>query len=124
MSRHYTNKKRVFTLLEDHVTKSNTKYDCIISTRLDLYFDKLYIPTPALNTLYIPEGEDQGGINDRFAMGDYESMKKYMGIYDMCYYILENKLSAQPHPEQLALANIRYHKLNIERFLLENSIIR
>ncbi len=123
MSRHFINKKRVFHLLEQYKEKTSTVYDIVLATRLDLQFDTFYIPTPEQNTLYIPEGEDHSGINDRFAMGDTESMKKYMNLYDTCEYILENRL-AKPHPEQLALANIKHHTLTVKRVDIHCELVR
>ena len=63
------------------------------------------------------------GINDRLAIGDFESMKKYMYIFDNCIHLLENNLSF-PHPESLTLGNIQYNNLNIERFDLFHEIQR
>lgn len=33
------------------------------------------------NTVYIPKGNDYRGINDQFAFGDYDSMRKYYSVY-------------------------------------------
>ena len=123
MTRHFLNKKRVFGLLEEHCAKTNKSYDLIISCRFDLYMD-IYSPgIPSANTIYIPHGEDHTGINDRFAMGDFQTMKQYMNLYDNCIYFLENKLCV-PHPENLHLCNILYCKINIERINLHQEIIR
>jgi hypothetical protein len=123
MTRHFINLKRVFNLLETHVINNNIIYDLVISTRLDLCIDKLNIYTPIHNTIYIPIGEDHTGINDRFAMGDIETMKKYMNIIDNCLYLLDNNLS-NPHPETLTLSNIKYSNLKIIRFNMSTVIIR
>jgi hypothetical protein len=123
MTCHFINKKRVFNLLENYINLTNTKYDIIIATRLDLFIDTLTLDIPLPNTIYIPKNEDHTGINDRFAMGDFQTMKKYMNIYDNCVYLLENKISVA-HPENLTLYNIEYYKLNIVRFDINYSIMR
>jgi len=123
MTCHFINKKRVFNLLENYINLTNTKYDIIIATRLDLFIDTLTLDIPLPNTIYIPKNEDYTGINDRFAMGDFQTMKKYMNIYDNCVYLLENKISVA-HPENLTLYNIEYYKLNIVRFDINYSIMR
>lgn len=33
------------------------------------------------NTVFIPQGNDYRGVNDQFAFGDYESMKKWYSVY-------------------------------------------
>ena len=119
MTCHFINKKRVFELLEAH----DRVYDLIIATRFDLKLGKLDLSIPEPNTIYIPKGEDHTGLNDRFAMGDFETMRKYMKIYDDCFYYLENGLSV-PHPENLTLANVINHKINIVRFPLNHTIMR
>jgi hypothetical protein len=123
MTRHFINKLRVFKLLEEHVKNTGVSYDLVICTRLDLQINGLKLTIPEINTIYIPEGEDHTGINDRFAMGDMDTMAKYMNVFNNCYYLLENKL-AIPHPETLTLANIKLNNLNIIRLGFTYNIIR
>lgn len=122
MIRHFINLKRVFGLFESHIQATDTKYDIVISVRLDLCTGDLALFTPEKNTIYIPEGDDHAGINDRIAMGGIESMKKYMNIIDNCEYLLENKLSI-PHPETLTLANIKHCELNIKRLSMAHRLV-
>jgi hypothetical protein len=123
MTCHLLNKKRVFGLLEDYCNITNTSYDLIVSCRLDLYIEQYSPEKPLVNTIYIPAGEDHMGINDRLAYGDFQTMKKYMNLYDNCVYLLDRKLSL-PHPESLHLATILFYKLNIIRFSVRHEIIR
>lgn len=123
MTRHFINKKRVFTLLEDHMKTTGATYDMVVSARLDVPINNLPSIEPAENTVYIPGGNDYCGINDRFALGNVDSMKKYMMLYDTAIPILESKLSS-PHPESLTLANIIYTNLQVERFPLSTEIMR
>jgi len=115
--RHYINKKRVFKLLDDYTTKNKVEYDIIVSLRLDLMFYSSFNFTSIKpNTIYVPNGADHSinAINDQIAYGNFNSMKKYMNIFDNIIYLLENKKSI-PHSESLHYANIVYNNLNIER---------
>lgn len=123
MTRHFINKKRVFKLLEEYIHKHNVTYDVVISARLDIPIHNLTIPEPVQNTVYIPEEYDYFGLNDRFAFGDVDSMKKYMLLYDTAIDLLESKLTV-PHPESLTLANIKYKKLRVIRIKLSTEIMR
>jgi len=119
----FLNKKRAMGLLEEYCAKTQMAYDLIITTRIDLFVDTVPIHRAEPNTIYIPEGQDHDGINDRFAMGDYEAIKKYSYIFDNCQYLLDNKL-AIPHPETLTLANLTYTGALIKRFPMNYDIIR
>ena len=123
MTRHILNKKRVFGLLEEYCKTTQTSYDLVVSCRLDLSMDAYSPELPLENTVYIPDGEDHTGINDRFAMGDLQTMKHYMNLYDNCAYLLENGISV-PHPENLHLYNLLHCKINIQRINLRQNIIR
>ena len=81
MSCHFTNVKRAFALLKDHVTKNNINYDLVIVTRIDLFIEKLVLYKPHENTVYIPCGDDyEGGLNDQFAIGNQAAMKFYCSL--------------------------------------------
>jgi len=123
MTRHLLNKKRVFGLLEEYCAKTQTSYDLIVSCRFDLRMDAYSPDLPLENTIYIPEGNDYMGINDRFAMGDIQTMKHYMNLYDNCVYLLEKGLSV-PHPECLHASNLLHCNLNTQRIKLPQSIVR
>lgn len=112
---HFYNKNRVFSLMEEFIQKTNIKYDCVVSLRIDCVFQN-YFDFNSLknNTLYVPDGFDyiNDALNDQIAYGNEEVMKKYncINIIDL----LEKKLSI-PHPESLNYANVLFHKLDIKR---------
>lgn len=59
-------------------------YDIYVRVRPDMNFNgplnfNEYDIQP--NTVYIPKGMDYRGINDQFAFGDYDSMRKYFSVY-------------------------------------------
>ena len=125
MVRHFINKGRVFSLLEEHIKKENIKYDVVVSLRMDvIYHNKFDYENLADNTIYIPRGNDYYvGINDQVAWGVIEVMKKYNFIYSNIINLLEKGLSV-PHPECLTRANLLYYNVNIKRTNLSHNIIR
>jgi hypothetical protein len=124
MIRHFINLKRVMELLEESCSNLQTTYDLVIATRFDLLLGPmppLCIPKP--NTIYIPEGNDYNGLNDQFAMGSLESMKRYMYLFNNYPRYME--LNILPHPETLNMCNLRENdNMDIGRFDMEHIIIR
>jgi len=124
MTRHFINKNRVFELLEQYIEKTKVEYDCVLSLRIDCVFKNSFLfDSFEDNTIYIPNGFDwvENGINDQIAYGKLEVMRKYNLINPV--ELLEKRLSI-PHPETLNCANIKYHKLLIERPEIEYFIER
>lgn len=122
MTCHFMNKERVFKLFKDH---NDFNYDAILSLRVDIVFLKpILFNDIKSNTIYIPNGCDwAGGLNDQLAYGDIEAMEKYMNIFKYIFDILDNGKSI-PHPENLTLANIKLHNLQLMRFDLPYNIER
>lgn len=122
----YINKKRVFELLEEYIKKTNTKYDIIMSLRLDLnFFEKLKFHNIENNTIYIPKVFRNstrkyylGEITDQIAYGTFEVMEKYMKLYDNLLYLQEN-YNCPAHPETLTFANLIFHKIYIVKIDLD-----
>lgn len=114
MTCHFINKNRVFSLLEEYIQRDTTiSYDIVVSLRVDCVFTSKFVFNELEeNTIYIPVGDDNWGINDKLAYGSLNVMKKYNSIN--ARDLLEQKLSI-PHPEGLHLANIRFHMLTIQR---------
>jgi hypothetical protein len=124
MTRHFINKNRVFELFEEYLEKTRTEYDCVLSLRVDCVFkNKFLFDSFQDNTIYIPYGFDwvENGINDQLAYGKLDVMRKYNSINPV--ELLEKGLSI-PHPETLNYANIKFHKLLVERPCLEYFIER
>ncbi len=92
-------------------------YDVYVRIRPDLKFEsKLDFSKYDCsgNTIYIPEGNDFGGICDQFAFGNREVMKKYYSLYFTCHELWES--GAIWHSEGLQLANLNREGVNIVRF--------
>ena len=96
---HFMNKQRVFSLLEEYCKDTSTHYDCVFSTRLDIYYT-CTLPELTINnnTIYVPNRDSLPNINDHIAYGSYESMKTYMNIISNCDTLLSKYVnSLNPH---------------------------
>lgn len=76
------------------------------------------------NNIYIPQGLDYGGVNDQFAFGSYEVMKKYYSVYINCHELWRDD-GITWHSEGMQLANLNKQGVNIVRFgFPQNEIVR
>lgn len=124
MIRHFINKNRVFSLLEEYIEKNNNiVYDIVISLRVDLVFSNNFILPSNIdnNSIYIPYINNYLGINDQLAYGDYNTMKKYMNIINNCIYLIEN-YSVLVNPEMITKTNIEFYNLQIINFDISYTI--
>ena len=109
----FFNRKRAFDMIQDSER-------VVISCRFDLYIHEMFSIHEFLedNTIYIPYGEDHGGVNDRLAFGNYESMKVY------CNAVVNQEY----HPETALKLYLDKVGLNVVRFKsrmdLKSSTIR
>jgi hypothetical protein len=71
----FINKMRVYKLLEEHINKTNTHYDLVISTRVTIQYNKKF---KVINdNLNIPYGCDHlGMIDNEIQINNINSMKK------------------------------------------------
>jgi hypothetical protein len=108
---------RAFLLSEKYSVENNITFDAVIYMRADEEFSEpleLNIDTLAENTVYIPTGNDHTGVNDQFAYGRTESMKKYIVFPNILE--LWEKYNMPFHPETYVMYNLIYQKLNYIRF--------
>lgn len=113
----YTHNQRAFQLMEAYEQKHGARFDTVIKYRADLASaTPLALPSSLLQpqTVYIPEVEDWGGVNDQIALGHRDSMKQYCDAIDniipMC------QAGTLYHPETLLLAHLRTIHMCIQRF--------
>jgi hypothetical protein len=124
----FKNRNNVCKLFMEYVNETNTHYDIVISNRCDLLFhEKLnYIDLKKIidnNILCIPEGNDwEGGINDQFAIGNYNTITEYLQAYQYLYCILEYGIIL--HPETLLFFYLIHKNIKIHRFPLSYHIQR
>jgi hypothetical protein len=74
------------------------------------------------DTIYIPDGNDYGGVNDQFAFGNYEVMKKYYSVYLNCHELWAD--GVEFHSEGMQLANLNKQGVRIVRIQPTEDIIR
>jgi len=119
MRKHFINKKRVINLLKSHIEKTGAKYDFICVTRIDMSLETAIdwnLFENNNNTIYIPEGDDYGGLNDRLCIGDVNSVEKYCSIFTNSLKLLEN--GTPPFPEIILTAHVKDIGLEVKRFPL------
>ena len=113
----HIHRMRVYQEMELYSNTTNTKYDLVISMRLDAYSDSvLDIVGPVqeeADVVYIPNGYDWGGVNDQMALGNIQSMKVYMNLYQD----IETWIQVQNFGPETILKNyLDAHNMNIIRF--------
>lgn len=112
-------------LRRDYEREKNIKFDIIVRTRLD---NKIVAPLPNLNNcdpkkIYIPSGEDHGGINDRFAFGGDHAMNVYSNKINRISEYMQH--SGMPfHPETMLKWFLDRDKIEISRFPLVSRLNR
>lgn len=116
-----------FQLIENFQKKQNMLFDIIINYRSDILssefinFDK--IENINFNTIYIPQGNDWGGVNDQMAFGNFDSMKKYCEIYKNIQKYNDND-NVIFHPETLLKHHLKCSNVNIIRFYFKYVLVK
>jgi len=125
MCRFLVNKHRVYRLLLDHVGKNpKIHYDFVVMYRTEICPQKK-VPWDLLLThardhphsLYIPSGDDYGGINDRMAIGSVRAMRYYCQLFAHLGPILQKTDRHVFGPELTLSYYLRQYRLgSIVRF--------
>jgi hypothetical protein len=76
--------------LYDFLINNNVVYDRYVLSRSDHFYISDFLPDVRSNTVYIPEGEDYGGITDRFLVADHESFLKTLS--NIVPFIIDNPM--------------------------------
>jgi hypothetical protein len=109
----------------DLIKESGIKYDIVIKYRADITSDSIldvYQLSPiSENTVYIPEGNDFGGLNDQIAYGDLSSMEKYTLVFQNIPIICND--GHRFHPETLVFRNLEREKVNVARVKYSWSLV-
>ncbi len=103
-----------------------TGYDIYIKSRCDIKLSgKIDFSQYEINdtNIYIPDGNDHfGGVNDQFAFGSYEVMKKYCSVYLEHGNLFAKGLTF--HTELFVYENLKAKGVNIIRLPITSEIIR
>jgi hypothetical protein len=111
---------------------SGIPYDIVVKYRADINSDKILdlrssktnlkrlnfnypiYPIVQENTVYIPKGNDFGGLNDQIAYGDLCAMEKYCAVFSNIVKICND--GHRFHPETLVMRNLERERVNVARF--------
>lgn len=101
-------------------------YDIYVRIRPDIWFDaSIYLRNHdpiKPSTIFIPEGNDYGGVNDQFAFGDYKAMRTFYEVY-----LNHRKLwqeGSEFHSEGIQLDNLISGDIEIVRLKEKQHIVR
>lgn len=89
-----------------------TGYDRYVLTRSDTMYTSNNLPEVVSNTVYIPHGEEYGGVTDRFVVGDRESFLKSLQVLDTLNIM---KADHPKNVEQLLLRHFRRCGLTVSK---------
>ena len=115
----YYHNKMAFELVKN----SGIAYDYIVKYRSDCIINDSHIPFDDFEPghLYIPYGQDWGGVNDQIAIGDFATMSKYCSLYNhIVKYVKKN--GCKFHPETLLAHHLKHEQVDIKRFDLNYSL--
>lgn len=110
----FYHENKAFSLVEKDVVNNKRHLDCVLYTRSDIDSpDTLHLEMPKPNTIYIPEGFDYGGYNDRMAYGNVDAMKKYCSLIAT---LTAPESMNGTNPELILKRYLESQKLEIVRF--------
>ena len=124
----YLSRLHLRDIFNEYVKTTNTKYDFVISSRMDIWLDgKLNSDTLLShiknNELCIPNPKfDYSGMNDQYAVGNLKTITQYLSVYDSLRDILDSGVLL--HPETLLLEYLNRIAMPIHRFEMEYHIKR
>ena len=111
-----------FNLIGPYEERHNVKFDCIVFYRADIDSQEtMSITIPQDNTVYIPEGADNYGINYQVAYGNYGAMKKYSDLVNNLQKLCGEQ-NIRYHPETLLKHHLENEELTIVRFPFNYSL--
>jgi hypothetical protein len=87
-------------------------FDCVVRMRFDTDLcSELNLSDFDMEKCNIPEGNDHGGTNDRFAFGGSKIMDSYSSIFDT----IPNIDRSYYHPEKIAKLCFEFHQIPLNR---------
>jgi hypothetical protein len=122
IEKHHINKYRVYKLCEKYASDNIIFYDVVLSLRFDIFFKKkMVFEKIEENTIYIPEGDDYFGINDKFAYGDLHSIKVYSSLVLNAINLIKSGFS-DTDPETLLYSHLLHSNIKIQRIQFKISL--
>jgi glycosyltransferase involved in cell wall biosynthesis len=112
----FLNRQRVFQNFEQYASRKKKQYDFVVSCFVNTEFLDFVrfdcLPTNQ-DTVFIPIGDDWGGLNYFLAYGTPTAMKPYMNLYSNLIPMLERKCI--PHPETLMKQHAHDQSIHVVR---------
>jgi hypothetical protein len=121
------NQTRIY--MQEYENEHKFQYDVVIRLRPDLLFDtgldvanfrmkhNIYLPNIAT---YYP----RGACNDQFAIGDNQSMKSYLSLYERVSAYLNSKVIKSPTPEKMLYHHIISNGIKLNTISMRYLILR
>ena len=102
--------------IKQYSLKHNIVFDIILNYRADINSNDgiIELQKPENNEIYIPDGDDWGGINALIAYGNPEIMSIYCNIVNDLEQLCKDGIIF--HPETLLKAYLEKNKINVKRF--------
>lgn len=93
-------------------TQDISKYDRFVLTRADHIYTNNFLPEPEHGKIYLPEGEEYGGVTDRFSVTKYTEFMKSLQIIDF----IQNNPNVAGNVEGYLKLFYKYLNLDIVKY--------
>lgn len=110
-----------YNIMEEYAKINKINYDIVIRARFDIIFhseknSSIIFPFNDIdkNTVLIPHNDDHGGVNDRFAFGDFQTMKIYCNTYYKIFDVYKWCLKRQD--KKYGKANITFNNKQLKKW--------
>jgi hypothetical protein len=140
-------RKIVFENMMEYMKTTNTKYDLYIQLRLDAFSEEILNIEDIINnacnnieknkgftvnrdckdefiftnTVFVPDNCHWGGLNDQMAFGNFETMQKYMLLFNDIWTLMKEQ--PQFGPETILLGHLIKNDVNIHYFPFKYKLI-
>jgi len=129
-------RQKVYSLMEEYSKANNVSYDIVIRTRPDIRYDSS-IPIDDLiekiNTnkceLFVPQGQEWGGITDQMSIGSMRAIKTVCDLYETIKKNKDGILNAYSNRlpesvENMLAQHIGFYGLNYEVIPIKHGLYR
>lgn len=116
----FYNRKICQKLISEYEKKNGFEYDIICCFRTDVISNEDFKVSNEINEneVYVPLGQDWGGLNDQIAYGKHNAMEHYSKAYDFVldygYLATEDR-----NPEYFLMKTLEHYEIAVKRFKYE-----
>jgi hypothetical protein len=115
--------KSVFQLVEEYENNNQMRFDYVMRLRTDLEIKNVFNWSLKEDRILIPNSDDYGGYNDRFAIGPRSLMETYMKRLDY-WYSRSGEKDFTTHNEGNLKMYLDSNKIKVEVIPLELQYVR